>query len=178
MMLQMFGTMHREQMEVIRDELDQLRDLTEEFHTLRDELAIRTQKEGETQTSLASAVAHCLEQMVATKPSTPTATETPQEMSKMRPAHANTTLASQSGSWASVTPEHQSSPSGSAESLPSEGFQQPTTAASREMAGGATTAPADSERDSIVWLHQRIMNLQRERETRWQKILKLLPGIS
>ena len=40
------------------------------------------------------------------------------------------------------------------------------------------TAPADSERDSIVWLHQRIMSLQRERETRWQKILKLLPGIS
>ena len=27
-----------------------------------------------------------------------------------------------------------------------------------------------------MWLHQRIMTLQRERETRWQKILKLLPG--
>ena len=30
MMLQMFGTMHREQMEVIRGELDRLHDLTEE----------------------------------------------------------------------------------------------------------------------------------------------------
>ena len=111
MMLQMFGTMHREQMEVIREELDQLRDLTEEFHTLRSELAARTQKEGETQTSLTSAVAHCLEQMVATKPSTPAATETPQEMSKTRPAQANEMLASQSCSWASVIPEHQSPPS-------------------------------------------------------------------
>ena len=41
-----------------------------------------------------------------------------------------------------------------------------------------TSVPVDSERDSIVWLHQRIMTLQRERETRWQKILKLLPGAS
>ena len=41
-----------------------------------------------------------------------------------------------------------------------------------------TNTTADSERDSIVWLHQRIITLQRERETRWQKILKLMPGIS
>ena len=33
MMVQMFGTMHRDQMEVIRAELDQLRELTEEFHS-------------------------------------------------------------------------------------------------------------------------------------------------
>jgi hypothetical protein len=41
------------------------------------------------------------------------------------------------------------------------------------------TSPApNSERDSVAWLHQRIMTLQQERETRWQKILKLLPGVS
>ena len=44
MMVQIFGTMHHEQMEVIRAELDQLRDLTEEFHTLKKELASRTQE--------------------------------------------------------------------------------------------------------------------------------------
>ena len=44
MMLQMFGTMHREQMEVIRGELDRLHDLTEEFHSLKNELANRTQE--------------------------------------------------------------------------------------------------------------------------------------
>ena len=46
MMLQMFGTMHREQMEVIRGELDRLHDLTEEFHSLKNELANRTQERG------------------------------------------------------------------------------------------------------------------------------------
>ena len=73
MMLQMFGTMHREQMEVIRGELDQLHDLTEEFHSLRNELAIRTQKEDEMPTSPAGTVAQCLEQTNATESSTPAA---------------------------------------------------------------------------------------------------------
>jgi hypothetical protein len=36
----------------------------------------------------------------------------------------------------------------------------------------------DTDRDVIVWLHQRMMTLQQQRETRWQKILKLLPGLS
>ena len=35
MMVQMFGTMHRDQMAVIREELDRLHDLTEEFHALK-----------------------------------------------------------------------------------------------------------------------------------------------
>ena len=47
MMVQMFGTMHRDQMEVIRAELDQLRELTEEFHALKKELAERTQNQAE-----------------------------------------------------------------------------------------------------------------------------------
>jgi hypothetical protein len=37
---------------------------------------------------------------------------------------------------------------------------------------------ADAERDAVAWLHQRIITLQEERESRWQKILKLLPGVS
>ena len=45
MMVQMFGTMHRDQMEVIRAELDRLHDLTEEFHALKSELAQRTQSQ-------------------------------------------------------------------------------------------------------------------------------------
>ena len=179
MMLQMFGTMHREQMVVIRSELHQLHELTEEFHSLRNELAIRTQKEGEIPTSSARTTAQGIEQMVGTKPTTSAATEAPQEVSKTRPVQENISLTSQSCSWESVTPEHQSSSSASAEeSLASEGSQELAAASSRERIGSATTTPADTERDSIVWLHQRIMSLQRERETRWQKILKLLPGIS
>ena len=39
MLLQMFGTMHREQMEVIREELDRLHQLSKELQELKDELA-------------------------------------------------------------------------------------------------------------------------------------------
>src|SRR5262249_60566137 len=38
MLVQMFGTMHREQMEVIREELDRLHDLTRELQELKQEL--------------------------------------------------------------------------------------------------------------------------------------------
>ena len=48
MMVQMFGTMHRDQMEVIRAELDRLHELTEEFHALKNELAERTREKSET----------------------------------------------------------------------------------------------------------------------------------
>ena len=44
MMVQMFGTMHRDQMEVIRAELDRLHELTDEFHALKNELAERTRE--------------------------------------------------------------------------------------------------------------------------------------
>ena len=39
MLVQMFGNMHREQMEVIREELDRLHDLSRELQELKDELA-------------------------------------------------------------------------------------------------------------------------------------------
>ena len=43
MLVQMFGSMHRDQMERIREELDQLRDLTKEFHSLKIGLTARSQ---------------------------------------------------------------------------------------------------------------------------------------
>ena len=39
MLVQMFGSLHRDQMDLIREELDQLRDLTKEFQTIKVELA-------------------------------------------------------------------------------------------------------------------------------------------
>ena len=54
MMVQMFGTMHRDQMAVIREELDRLNELTEEFHALKKELAERTEAERSRATSAES----------------------------------------------------------------------------------------------------------------------------
>ena len=43
MLVQMFGSLHRDQMDLIREELDQLRDLTKEFQTIKVELAALSQ---------------------------------------------------------------------------------------------------------------------------------------
>jgi hypothetical protein len=55
--------------------------------------------------------------------------------------------------------------------------ERPGTNASQSQTRPSGPNP-ESDRDVIVWLHQRMMTLQQERETRWQKILKLLPGLS
>jgi len=48
----------------------------------------------------------------------------------------------------------------------------------RPQAGPSPGGADSNDRDAIVWLHQRITTIQNEREGRWQKILKLLPGAS
>jgi pSer/pThr/pTyr-binding forkhead associated (FHA) protein len=186
MMLQMFGTMHREQMEVIRVELDRLRDLTEEFHLLKDELAKRTREGGELVPNALTVASKDLGESRVMEPSTIGRSAASESHQESRNAQAATvSSSSQLVSSVSIVSEHQlpptgpavhSSPQAPASPFPS-GDQGESTFPLREKTGGANTA-ADSERDSIVWLHQRIMTLQRERETRWQKILKLLPGAS
>ena len=42
----------------------------------------------------------------------------------------------------------------------------------------STTKPEGDEADVMLWLNQRIATLQEERESRWRKILKLLPNAS
>jgi pSer/pThr/pTyr-binding forkhead associated (FHA) protein len=190
MMLQMFGTMHREQMEVIRRELDQLHDLTEEFRALRDELALRTREGGEMlaadPSDTVSEIAEALRATIPAAPA-PVATGTSEATSNPRSRPDNKSLANQPPLWPS-SPEPEPSPASPVAHSPplapkaftptplTESVQQPL-AADREKTAGPT-APAEPDRDSVAWLHQRIMTLQRERETRWQKILKLLPGIS
>jgi pSer/pThr/pTyr-binding forkhead associated (FHA) protein len=190
MMVQMFGTMHREQMEMIRAELDALHDLTEEFQVLKQELANRTQEEGEdgTMVSGAPAIASIddLDGPITKVPNAP-AKATANGSSGLKITQVDARSAVHSALSASSIPEQQSSPSPGLSSPPpssNPSAMQPPAEASRESGPqfqaktNGVSSPADSERDSIVWLHQRIMTLQRERETRWQKILKLLPGAS
>ena len=58
MMVQMFGTMHRDQMEVIRAELDRLHELTDEFHALKEELANRTREQSQSPTVVTEPSGH------------------------------------------------------------------------------------------------------------------------
>jgi pSer/pThr/pTyr-binding forkhead associated (FHA) protein len=186
MMLQMFGTMHREQMEVIRGELDRLHDLTEEVHSLRNELANRTQEGSRLAPTGLAAAPKGLDEPMATEPSTSGKSAVSSEVfPKPKPARATAASSSQPVSSVPIASEHQLSSAGRAGYSPQQAPASPVPSGelgepplpSRENPDGAN-ATADSERDSIVWLHQRIITLQRERETRWQKILKLLPGVS
>jgi hypothetical protein len=185
MMVQMFGTMHREQMEMIQAELAGLHELTEEFHALKKELANRT-KERDTTVSSAPTIAPTgLDGTITTEPIA-SATAMAEGSSGLKTTQADARSAPHAPSLASSVPEQQSS-SARLSSLPlaskrpavqppAEEVQESGLRSQAKTNG--TSDPVDSEQDSLVWLHQRIMTLQRERETRWQKILKLLPGVS
>ena len=95
MMLQMFGTMHREQMEVIRGELDRLHDLTEEFHLLKNELANRTQEGGHLVPNAPTAASKGLDEFMATEPSAPGGSAASESHQKSKPAQAAAMSSSQ-----------------------------------------------------------------------------------
>jgi len=187
MMVQMFGRMHHDQMEVIRTELDQLRELTEEFHTLKNELASRSRVETPSPNLATgpgnSAPKAPVEPGVSLTSPMAAASE-PSNGLGVAPAGPSPVISVSSPT--SSTPEERLSPESrlsptSALAEPSvvpsiseqrkPGLRPPTTSTGGGIAG-------DSERDTLIWLHQRMASLQRERESRWQKILKLLPGTS
>ena len=170
MLVQMFGSMHRDQMDRIREELDQLRDLTKEFHSLKIELTARSQAQVPSSPINHSPAARVL----GGQTSLPGVNDLADAM--VRPAAARPSSApAQTAPMASAAKGLEGSPPSAA----TISFD----ASSPERSGGAeaqprTGSPPGSDRDVIVWLHQRMATLQQERETRWQKILKLLPGLS
>jgi pSer/pThr/pTyr-binding forkhead associated (FHA) protein len=187
MMVQMFGTMHRDQMEAIRAELAQLHELTEEFHALKQELADRTREQDHPVLSKDTADRRDLNPSASTDPSVAAGARAFGQSNDLKAGRADATSAVQSPMSASAVPGQRTSPDHRTSSMPplanssaaqphSEGQREPDTGFQPKTDGASS--PADSERNSILWLHERITALQRERETRWQKILKLLPGMS
>jgi predicted component of type VI protein secretion system len=179
-LVQTFSALHRDQMNLIREELDRLSDLTKEFHSLKHELAARAQNLAE-------------RAPVVPRPSAewhPPQGEI-QRFAEGVMSRIDTSASSQSSQSSRVaigsgrdssTPAPRSRVAmESAASLPN-----PLVASAQEGHGPAAplTQPEpersklESDRDVMVWLHQRMTTLQQERETRWQKIMKLLPGVS
>jgi pSer/pThr/pTyr-binding forkhead associated (FHA) protein len=169
MLVQMFGSMHRDQMERIREELDQLRDLTKEFHSLKIELTARSQAQAPSSPINQSPAAR----VRGGQTSLPGVNDLADAM--VRSAAQASSAPAQTAPTALASKGLEGSPSSAAKISPD--------SSSPERSGGAETqprtgSPPGSDRDVIVWLHQRMATLQQERETRWQKILKLLPGLS
>jgi len=192
MLVQMFGKLHSDQMDTIRKELDQLRDLTKEFQALKLELAARSQDQPlisgvATSTGSGDLKTHRVEKA-----------SDAEEQANLRADDAVNPVAARIGPVSGLVPPVSTPPGGSSGSaskavsdasrsqvplgpslsqapLDSSGSGQPDTGSAQTRAGGSNP---ESDRDVIIWLHQRMMTLQQERETRWQKILKLLPGLS
>jgi hypothetical protein len=190
MMVQMFGTMHRDQMEVIRAELDRLHELTDEFHALKDELANRTREQALTVWSEPSGHdrARAAATMSGDSSQRPAArTHEPANglgAARVEPASAVPSQPSASGVQGNQpVQEPQLLPTPTTSSSNPLGVphssERPQEPGLRSQPKSVDARPAGgSDRDTIVWLHQRIIALQNERESRWQKILKLLPGVS
>jgi pSer/pThr/pTyr-binding forkhead associated (FHA) protein len=171
MLVQMFGSMHRDQMERIREELDQLRDLTKEFHSLKLELTARSQGQVPSSPINPSPAAARVLGGQASMPG----------VNQMADAMIGTAAAHPSSTHAQAAPV--ASASKGLEGSPPLAAKSSFDSSNAERRGGAEAQPRTgstpgSDREVIVWLHQRMATLQQERETRWQKILKLLPGLS
>jgi hypothetical protein len=188
MMVQMFGTMHRDQMEVIRAELDQLRELTEEFHALKNELGKRTQNQGGTisrEPELNLAEFDQPTGMDSNGSIPPLITNSKlrrgsESSRKSKVPGPSTAFVSSKISGERPSPESRSLVTKSSASSPTVASNsEPVVQDNSQPSANASSAPEpDSDRATVLWLHQRILTLQRERESRWQKILKLMPGMS
>jgi hypothetical protein len=134
---------------VIREELDRLHDLSRELQELKDELAKSSSRPAPPPGAPAAA------------PDRP-ATEVP------IPAPAAAAPGPRRPIGPVTTPPPP--PTAPRPDQPRPGLGSPGTI--------GAPGPAGTDRDAVAWIHQRIMTIQHERETRWQKILKLLPGVS
>lgn len=150
MVVEMFGSLQREQMDLIRQELDQLRDVTREVQDLKAELASYARDRD------AAAVADQAPPATASGPAA-------------APNPPTSPAADATAAVGRATDEAASAPAGSAS-------RGPARPGAKPRPERPTTEAKDA--DVMLWLNHRISSLQQERETRWQKILKLLPGSS
>ena len=195
MMVQMFGEMHRDQMKVIREELDRLHELTDELNALRTELASSREPADATPRSDFANASKTHRPVVASS-----ATFGLPPVTGMQTPHtsedSNGVVAAQAP-WesmssvlrtASIPPVHQPSAKSNLPPMPPLVSDTPTATSSSgtgdkspaasEVKRPAAAQPGDTSRDTVLWLHQRIAAIQSEQTSRWQRILKLLPGMS
>jgi pSer/pThr/pTyr-binding forkhead associated (FHA) protein len=184
MVVQMFGSMHREQMGVIREELDRLHQLSRELQELKVELAKPSRQpdlaSGERTDPVAApardqrpaaeafspaAVAWARLGDAAAPPSGPSAMGPPFAPAAIPPGLRSPLEAGLPGMPSLSTP-------------PAAPRPDPSRSVPIPPGSSGVPGPSIQDHDTVAWIHQRIVTIQSERETCWQKILKLLPGVS
>jgi hypothetical protein len=164
MLVEMFGSLQREQMDLIRQELDQLREVTREVQELKSELASYAQDREAARASEAAAPP-------VVPPPIPTPTPAAETIAGVRVDPSRMAPAADLPPAAGPTV-----PSSDASTRAGEGKPGPARPGARPRP--ERPAPVTNDADVMLWLNQRISTLQEERESRWRKILKLLPGSS
>jgi pSer/pThr/pTyr-binding forkhead associated (FHA) protein len=173
MMVQMFGAMHKEQMGFIREEMDRVQELTRELHALQAELAKRPQ-EGPAQAAAQGLAAPV--PVSAAPPAGPTdlshagipvppAATGPPRGSAVNGDHA-----------APAAPSHAAGDLAASQpvAVPSANHNIPVS--SEQPAADGPPPGTARETDIHIWLHQRIAEIQRERQSRFQRILNYVLG--
>ena len=206
MLVQMFGTMHREQMEVIREELDRLHQLSKELQELKDELASSPRRSPPRADEVVAEIGEVSAESAITPVDRPSAVTPPSVAPPTRPQSSviqpppskpawppppiitppSTTAAAPGSQAAPAAPELRGFDGSASLRPPPLRSDSPVIPRLDQPRPGTVSSPitpegsgsANPEQDAVAWIHHRIMTIQRERETRWQKILKLLPGAS
>jgi pSer/pThr/pTyr-binding forkhead associated (FHA) protein len=162
-MLQMFNGMHREQMGVIREELDRLRELSMEVQSLRTQMAALppnrpTPRPGVSAPSTASA--WLAKNPIPASPIPPRPAPAPSSPPPSGPARA---------------PSAATHPAAGPGSADADSVRGPIPRG-EPLAKPATPPPDGSNLDPEVhdWLNDRLVAIQNEQQTRWQKILGML----
>ena len=142
MLVQMFGSLHRDQMDLIREELDQLRDLTKEFQTIKVELAALSRgTDPANSPELPAAPGRAMAPPVAQGPGV----RKPTRDSTVGAAETQAAPVSSNGPQANGPKAREADRAAGSDSRP------------RDLTGEESQ---DADRDVIVWLHQRMMALQ------------------
>jgi hypothetical protein len=147
-LFQMFGTLYRDQFELIRDELDKVQELTRELQELQAELG----KYPAAAPAPAAADADARPARETTQPEKIREPDAPRSEPRPQPPRptAKETATVAASAERKAPPQPPSPPTG-----------QP--------------APPPGV-DIHAWLHQRMAAIQEERQSRWQKILSFLGG--
>jgi pSer/pThr/pTyr-binding forkhead associated (FHA) protein len=168
-----FGALHRDQMNLIREELDHLRSLTREFHALKSELAAR--EPNFPARELAYPLPGAEGQLALTDTQQPEDWLVPDTECTVKSSTGAVGIGSDPSSTVSVSRNTEKEASLPSPAAPSQVQGATASPHAHSVQHGSKT---ESDQDIMVWLHDRMVTLQQERETRWQKILKLLPRVS
>jgi pSer/pThr/pTyr-binding forkhead associated (FHA) protein len=185
-MVQMFSTFHRDQMELVRGELDRLHDLNQELVTIQNELARRHVPHWqELAPGDSQLITHQSEgELAVSKPSEPIADQAEPlaetVVGHQSPPQAAAPLAAFSVESESVTSESPlpDAPSAQDPSLQAPRGRQRVDQPAAKVARAASAdkdpisiAAAPSGEDVHAWLCRRMELIRAEQQTLWQKIL-------